>query len=582
MLKLFVNEIKELYNNIQKNNKKCVEEFREKWNIQTSIGDKYESIVQKESRKKKGSFYTPVDVFSNINKDICRDIISKDNFQIKILDPSCGGGYFLVDIYQRLEKELVRVKFKNYKQHIIDNMLFGYDIDNIAILISIIELYYISGYISKNIKNIDFLINNEDKDMKYDYIVGNPPYIGHKVLDGEYRKKLTNIYGDVFYNKGDLSFCFIKKSIDILKLNGRLCFFTSRYILESLYGEGVRKYITSNSRIINIVDFYGVRIIKGVGVDSIILTISKESSENNSVEYFRVNSEAKDKGAVVFDDINSRGEVYTRNIKVNQIDMNPIGWSFLTIQEREIIGKIDSKCVCCLENIVNSFQGIITGKDDAFITTPEEAKINNIEESLLKPWIKGKNVNRFFVNAPDKLIIYSDIIDNDDEYKNALLYLAEFKEKLSKRRECLRGVRKWYNIQWGRKANDFNGKKIIFPYKSEYNRFAIDTGNYFSADIYALKLKSENTYSYEFLECVLNSSFYEFYIKTIAKKLGDRLYEYYPNKIVKVPIPKELESINEAYKGKDTDINIIDSILKYYFQITDEEFTIIRSYCGEF
>ncbi|KMT22582.1 Eco57I restriction-modification methylase domain-containing protein [Clostridium cylindrosporum] len=580
MLDLFVQDLESLYNDIKKfKEKEYIEKFKKRWKINKSIGEFYQGISLKESKKKSGSFYTPFDVVDYINSNISKNIKDKKEYEIKILDPSCGGGYFLIDIYIKLEKLLSDINFPMKEKFIIDKIIYGYDIDKVATLITIIELFYLSGYISENIFNKDFLFDNND--IKYNYILGNPPYIGHKVLEASYRKELSNFYGDVFYDKGDLSYCFIKKSIDLLVNGGHLVFFTSRYILESLYGREIRRFILDNCNINRIIDFYGVRIVKGAGVDNVILNFEKANYKNDTAEYFKINIEGKDKGAEVFNDIDKGLGKYTRHIKVNTSELNPEGWSFLSKEEKNIISKILNKCNVRLGDIADSFQGIITGKDEAFIIKKEDAKLHSIENDLLKPWIKGKQIIKFKVNSSDKLIVYSDIIKDEKDYPNTLKYLSFYKEILQKRRECVRGLRKWYNIQWGRKAELFEGKKIIFPYKSDSNRFSIDIGNFFSADIYSIVLKKEyEHYTYEYIESLLNSSVYEFYIKTIAKKLGDSLYEYYPNKIMNIFIPEVIKDICSIYNSSNTDINKIDNILGQYFGITEEEFKLIKLWCS--
>ena len=54
-------------------------------------------------------------------------------------------------------------------------------------------------------------------------------------------------------------------------------------------------------------------------------------------------------------------------------------------------------------------------------------------------------------------------------------------------------------------------KKIMYPYKSFENRFAIDENNSFSsADVYSFYVKKEyeDTFSYEYLVGILNSEVY--------------------------------------------------------------------------
>ncbi|WDU84527.1 hypothetical protein PWK10_09195 [Caloramator sp. Dgby_cultured_2] len=107
----------------------------------------------------------------------------------------------------------------------------------------------------------------------------------------------------------------------------------------------------------------------------------------------------------------------------------------------------------------------------------------------------------------------------------------------------------------------------------------MDFGSYFSADVYGLKLLGlyESLYSYEFLVGILNSSIYEFYIKTHLKKLGDNLYEYYPYNLLRIKIPEYIKDVeNEVLKYGNANIKIIDKILKEYFKITDKEFNEVK------
>ncbi|WP_051515092.1 TaqI-like C-terminal specificity domain-containing protein [Fervidicella metallireducens] len=284
-------------------------------------------------------------------------------------------------------------------------------------------------------------------------------------------------------------------------------------------------------------------------------------------------------GSKVFDDIVYIREKYSKFISFDSQFLDNKGWVFLDDKERSILNKIkgvELNCIC------ESFQGIITGCDAAFIISKEEAEELNIEADIIKPWIKNKNIDSFKVKETQELIIYSDLIENEEEYKNALNYISKHREILEKRRECIRGVRKWYQLQWGRKEYIFQEKKIVYPFKASKNRFAIDEGSYFSADVYIIKLRDMfiDKISYEFLAGVLNSSIYEFYIKTMAKKLGDELYEYYPNKVMTLKIPEYIKEIEEeVLKGGEDIKERVDNILLRYFNITQDEYDVIKTWC---
>ena len=82
----------------------------------------------------------------------------------------------------------------------------------------------------------------------------------------------------------------------------------------------------------------------------------------------------------------------------------------------------------------------------------------------------------------------------------------------------------------------------MYPYKSRSNKFAIDIDNtYGSADIYSFYIKDEykNEFSYEYLVGLLNSKTYDKYFKIIGKEMGKKVFDYYPNKIMKLKIFKD-------------------------------------------
>ncbi|CCJ34242.1 Eco57I restriction-modification methylase domain-containing protein [Caloramator australicus] len=541
----------------------------DKWG--ESLGDTYQRLKNKEEKKKMGSVYTPYEVIKYMVDSSLSFEDYRKNPNLKILDPSCGGGFFLIYVYEKLLGYAEKLNIKNAKEHVVNNNIYGMDLDDVALKITILEVYKRSRIMPKNIVCGDFLFDVQDE---FDVIIGNPPYMGHKVLLKDYRERLRENFGDVFYDKGDLSYCFIKKSLESLMDGGKLIFFISRYLLEAQHASGIRNFILNNSSIEKIIDFYGIRVFKNAGIDNIIIYLIK--AERKTIEYFKFLPDSKKNIDDIFDDIDKKTSLYTKRVEILKDELSNDGWIFLNSLGKSIIKKIKG---VNLYEIAECFQGIITGCDDAFVLTWEEAKKLKIEDKLLKPWIKGKNIEKFKIINPDKCLIYSNLIDDEKGYRNALMHIEKYKEKLIKRRECQKGVRRWYELQWGRSMDLFEGKKIIFPYKAASNKFAIDFGSYFSADVYGLKLLGlyESLYSYEFLVGILNSSIYEFYIKTHLKKLGDNLYEYYPYNLLRIKIPEYIKDVeNEVLKYGNANIKIIDKILKEYFKITDKEFNEVK------
>lgn len=536
----------------------------------SSFGDIYSSIITESG--KAGTVYTPLSICNYMVENLIeKEDIVKNPF-LKILDPSCGCGNIILACFRYLkniyEENSDKLNISNIDEHIVKNNLFGFDTDKYSIMILNIDLFMCSGYVSSgNFIKYDFLLFNDTEE--YDMIIGNPPYIGHKQIGKNYMADLKKIYSPVYKDKGDISFCFLYKSIKSIKGTGKIAVITSRYFLEAQNGKKIRKAILCESNPYKIIDFYGIRPFKGVGIDPLIIFIKGKSCKDISeIEVIKPKIDFiknKYNGEELFfenkDSIN--------NFTVMSADLGEDSWILKGDEEYRIIKKIISACDVELNEVCSSHQGIITGCDKAFIVDENIITEEHLEKEILKPWIKSSYIDSFSVGLKNKYIIYSDLIDKENNFTNCLKHIENYKEKLNKRRECIKGIRKWYELQWGREQKIFEDKKIVFPYKASKNRFAFDKGSFFSADVYCLTINPEfmDVYSYNILLNLLNSPVYSFYFKSFAKKLGRDLFEYYPNNLMKLrlPLPDNIKNYSNDY-------------LFEYFKLTRAEIKRIMEY----
>ncbi|MFA7533360.1 MAG: N-6 DNA methylase, partial [Tissierellaceae bacterium] len=572
------------------------------------------------------------------------DIIN--NPFVTVIDISCGVGYFLLHAYDLLmekfikELELLREAYKdetyiiktdgveseikgldywirdNLHYHILKHCIYGADKDNFAVELTRGALYskgVRSPNLNSNILHCDSLIRweNEIEGMtnetntlkkfwsrKYDFVVGNPPYIGHKQLDIGYKKWLMMEYKEVFKDKADISFAFIKRTFEVLKAEGVAGIITSRYFMENPTGRKLREYILENGNMVEILDFYGASIFKGVGVATGIFIFSKEANDGGDINVTKLIDDE-----YTFTNLDNLSELINTNVfekfSINKEKLGTDRWILLSPVKRRIYEKIQRKSNLRLRDVVHTFQGVITGGDKAFVLTEEEIERYEIERILLKKWIKNSSVQRYNISEGKQFLIYSDLIGKMEDFPNAVGYIRNFQEKLQNRRECKNGSREWYKLQWGRDTKLFEQRKLIFPYKARENRFALDEKCfYFSADIYSMIVKDEYKYiiNLEYLLGILNSRIYEFYFKLFGKKIGKGTYDYYPNAVLDILISTDdiMQEI-EMYVLKILDIKRfsaqadkeyekaeifrcqmeIDRIVGEYFNLNEEEIELI-------
>ncbi|MFX0038093.1 MAG: class I SAM-dependent DNA methyltransferase [Promethearchaeota archaeon] len=244
-------------------------------------------------------------------KKVIRNHKIKENLIIKIksmkiLDPSCGSGRFLISIaeklykiYQTLEPELSNFEIK---KTIIQTNLYGIEIENSAIIIS--KLRLIKWLLSTNVKsfsfdnfnlkslrlgniyqiiekmdlsfkifNLDFLL--EFNFNKFDIIIGNPPYVENKkIKDGDFKKKLTTRYKTA-YRLFDLSILFIERALELLENNGFLSFLLPNKFLSADYGIKLRLLLLNECAIKEIINMSSLPIFQNTATYPITLSLKK-------------------------------------------------------------------------------------------------------------------------------------------------------------------------------------------------------------------------------------------------------------------------------------------------------------------
>lgn len=104
------------------------------------ISHVYEAFLKSKEKKGKGIYYTPTFVVNFMLSQSLHEILKK-NPNSTVLDPAVGSGAFLVESFRAImQKQPQPVNYEK-KKHILENQLFGIDIDRKALQIATFSLY---------------------------------------------------------------------------------------------------------------------------------------------------------------------------------------------------------------------------------------------------------------------------------------------------------------------------------------------------------------------------------------------------------------------------------------------------------
>lgn len=245
----------------------------------TIFGAVFESTLNPETRRKGGMHYTSIENIHKVIDPLFLDDLKEEfeeikklplsktrenklkQFQEKIsglnfLDPACGSGNFLTETYislRKLENNLLEAIYS--KEGVFQGKLgfegehnpikvsigqfYGIEINDFATTVAKTALWIAESQMMKKTEDIihldlDFLplktyanivegnalrINWEDviPKEKLNYIMGNPPFVGARLMSQGQKEDLLNVFGKKWKNAGNLDFvaCWYKKAADL-------------------------------------------------------------------------------------------------------------------------------------------------------------------------------------------------------------------------------------------------------------------------------------------------------------------------------------------------------------------------------
>ncbi len=147
-----------------------------------------QNIISPLIRHKSGEFYTP--------PFLVRKMIDESyKSGMKVLDPCCGSGNFLVEIVKRI----IEGKLSEREKIDVINKIYGFDANPIAIFTAKLNLIFLCKNLSQkvrlNLYAIDSLFPPKELiEIKFDLIIGNPPWFTYRDIDTiDYQERVKKL-----------------------------------------------------------------------------------------------------------------------------------------------------------------------------------------------------------------------------------------------------------------------------------------------------------------------------------------------------------------------------------------------------
>ncbi|WP_281650450.1 N-6 DNA methylase [Helicobacter bilis] len=496
----------------------------------------FEKLLEQSYKNENGIVFTPKYIADFICKDMLRSEVNLDS--IKIIDPACGCGIFLISVI-----ELIKEKTHRSIKDIVKNQIFGLDISSIntervKILLKIMCLMY--GETIKdndiNIQCVDSLKENWNMlfNICFDYIVGNPPYVNPHTLNKKQVDFLKNNFKTTSKGVFNIFYAFIEQSIKFLDKNGKISFIVPNNFLTISAAKPLRDFI--EPYLTKLIDLQDNMVFKPIRTYNAIITLDKTNTK--SLEYANLSKTNNIKEAL-------------QNIHFQMLDKQNIfleKWRFLDTKTESNIAKIESQFFN-FATFINA--GIATLRDEVYRVEYDgkqyyrdvNGKRYIIDTELIKPIYKipeFKNTGQcgYFI-FPYTIIknnaIIIDEVRMQKDFTQTYNYLLARKDELDSRDKGKINAVAWYAYGRTQGLNRY-GKKLLFgTFSSKPNFILIQDKKALFCNGYAV---FENPImEIEILEKIFNSCIMDYYIKHTSYQIEGGYFCYQKKYIEKFSVP---------------------------------------------
>ncbi len=543
------------------------------------------------NRRNKGIYYTPAALVDYIVFHTLKKVFHKlDAEQIqclRILDPSCGCGAFLIATVRFILKWLEN-KYNNSEQslylspqecfELLESMVYGTDIDERAIqwtrrlLLLTVWGFYINNGVTKNDirtlrvpaleENIvcrDFLEEQSLKNEAFHVIIGGPPFVRVQELYKSDAVKINNYKRNFRTAKNgqfDLYMLFIEKSIELLADQGYLSMSVSNTFLRSESGRTLRKLIAKQCTVSEIIEFEDSKLYPNALVQVAAITLQKTIEKNATKHVF-----VKGKGGLRrklsgIDKQNNNHYLQVRKLPATACALE--NWNLRSESEINLLHEIESAGTPLGKLPISICFGAATGADKVFLLRNTDyldpktvlAKSRFLddvfvfESSILRPILRGRHISGYITPEAETLCIFpydktGELITEDRleaEFPCTYRYLKSCRACLGSRK--LKGGQPWYAFRNENVSQFIQSPKIVASVVHFGGGFTMDQHQHlFCNNSVILIYPDENVVNSYFLLAVLNSKVFWTWTQHRMPTLGSGWYSYRVSVLRKFPIP---------------------------------------------
>jgi Eco57I restriction-modification methylase len=611
-------------------------------------------LIPKQENIDRDIVTTPTHIIKDILRktvvEYCKNKTDQQILSSQIADIACGSGAFLLELFQILQDILIdyyivndhsklqpithctfKLKYE-VKRNLLISCIYGVDKDlnavkasQFGLLLKLLEgednstistpalpklennIFYGNSLIESHSVRADDLeeINPFDfNELKFDVIVGNPPYLATENIK-QFTPKELSIYRSTYhsaYKQFDKYFLFVERSINLLNDNGLFGYILPSKFMKVGAGKKLRELLSQNKYVTEIISFGSNQVFKNKTTYTCLLFAKKSDSKRFSF------IEVKDlnKWKIREDDDFELGvldaETLTSDTWILEKDTQEI-LSHLSNKTKPLIDVLGEKTI---ENgIQTSANGVYihkpTKENESYMFFRYKGTEYKVEKELTRPYFKtGNGIDTLYTYRnviPNAFVIYpyrklddKVVLVNYDELKNSYPYLFRFlniiKDQLDNDKRDIKptptSMNEWY--RYGRAQSLENCDvpiKLVVGVLSNGYKYSIDNKRTFissggTAGYCPINVPTDCPYSIYYIQALLSSKYLEWFASIYGEVFRGGFVARGTKVLKRMPIIT-IDFANPDSKQKHDEIASLQLTLNQTFEEYERNISNIRT-----
>jgi type I restriction-modification system DNA methylase subunit len=536
-----------------------------------------EVIERPQRRRAQGIYYTPRWVVDYIVRQTVGRFIQEHKnrpdaiHNLRILDPACGSGSFLIRAYDELLQYHAQGRppewvFTDDRLAILRNNIFGVDLDPQAVEIARLNLLLravrerqLLPELAGNIKVGNSLISGGEAELRplfgdawrdkrpfnwkeqfpgvvdeegFDVVIGNPPYERIQRIDRTEADYFRSHF-DSAHGSFDISILLLEQALNLIKPGGRLGFITSGKFLKTEYGKRIQQYLRSQATVEIVADLSGLQVF-GDATNYPVIMVAQKGVRSASMSYIWAGNDPYPTEPAL-------SELPT--VKVEQSAITQGVWPPAHGSAKTLMEKLEAESIPLGKLAKSVFTGLQTSADTIYhlslvsyrnsggvLVRNRQGEERALEPDLLKPLLAGKNIERYVAQDTGDVLLFpyhvnsgkAALISVDDmpsKYPATWQYLRDHEAELRRRERGKMDHERWYAYVYPKNLALHDFPKLAVPrlvhrleaYYDAKGRYYLD-----NVDVGGVILQDDSHPNYLLILGLLNSRLMDWYFQRIS------------------------------------------------------------------